>query len=93
MESKKEVNKNNKAFLTKKEKANIRQTVLDEINDEVRTNLCNTVMDDINERLNDEYKENLKETISNELISDIKENIKADEKRMNRRKNFKVYFR
>ena len=54
MESKKEVNKNNKAFLTKKEKANIRQTVLDEINDEVRTNLCNTVMDDINERLNDE---------------------------------------
>ena len=90
MESKKEVNKNNKAFLTKKEKANIRQTVLDEINDEVRTNLCNTVMDDINERLNDEYKENLKETISNELISDIKENIKADEKRMNRRKNFKI---
>lgn len=90
MDSKKDVNNKQKNYLTKKEKENIRKGVLEEINDEMRSNLCENVMNDINERINDEYKETLKETISNELISDIKENIKADEKRMTRRKSFKI---
>lgn len=90
MDSKKDVNKKQKNFLTKKEKENIRKGILEEINDEVRSNLCETVINDVNERLNDEYKESLKETISNELIGDIKETIKEDEKKLNRRKSFKI---
>lgn len=93
MDSKKDVNnKQNKqkSYLTKKEKESIRKGVLEEINDEVRSNLCETVLNDVNERINDEYKENLKETISSEIISDIKESIKEDEKKMSRRKSFKI---
>lgn len=90
MESKKDVNNKNKAFLTKKEKENIRKNVLEEINDEVKTNLCNKVIEDVNERLNDEYKDTLKKTITDELIVDIKENIKEEEKKLSRRKTFKI---
>ncbi len=90
MDSKKDVNNKQKSYLTKKEKENIRKGVLEEINDEVRSSLCENVLNDVNERINDEYKENLKETISNEIISDIKESIKEDEKKMSRRKSFKI---
>ena len=90
MDSKKDVNNKQKSYLTKKEKENIRKGVLEEINDEVRSSLCENVLNDVNERINEEYKENLKETISSEIINDIKENIKEDEKKMSRRKNFKI---
>lgn len=90
MDSKKDVNNKQKAFLTKKEKENIRKNVLEEIDEEVRVNLCENVVKDLNERLNDEYKDNLKQTITDEIIVDIKNNIKEEEKKLSRRKSFKI---
>lgn len=83
--------KKEEVVIDKKTREKLTNEILEEINTNVKADLCKTVVEEVKESIDIEYKNELKEEISNELIVDIKAEIKKEEKKLYRRKNFKIF--
>lgn len=77
--------------LDKKTKEQIRQELLEVINTKVKDEIVETVANDVRISFNEEKKDEIKEEISRELVIDIKEEINKEQKKITRRKSFKIF--
>lgn len=73
------------------EKKKIKESIMDEIKDDLTIELSKTLVDEVNKSFDDDYKQDLKEKIVNEISDDIKNDVRKEEKRLARRKNFKIF--
>lgn len=88
--------------LTNKEKEMFKKAALLELNEDIKADLVESVVTDVKKELDKvvkdveenidiEFKDNLKTKIADEITDDITEQIKADEARMMKRKNWKIF--
>lgn len=77
--------------LDKKTKEQIRQELLEVINTKVKDEIVEVVANDVRETFDEEKKNEIKNEISNELIIDIKDEINKEQKKLNRKKSFKIF--
>lgn len=75
----------------KKTKEEMKKDILEEINATVKEDIVNEVVTDIKRSIDTEYKNEIKNEIQKELTDDIKKSIQKEEKKLTRRKSFKIF--
>lgn len=77
--------------LDKKTKEELKEQILEEINTTVKPDIVNEVVFDIKKAIDSEYKNQIKNEITEDLTNDIKKNIQKEEKKLSRRKSWKIF--
>lgn len=77
--------------LDKRTKEEIRQQLLEVVNTKVKDEIVEIVAQDVRNTFDEETKEEIKKEISDELVIDIKEEINKEQRKLTRRKSFKIF--